>query len=151
MSVPDFNKLVTDLTASAGQVATLTAANATLTANAADLTARLAASEAKVTELTAANTGPAKQVLDLTATNTALTAEIDETKVFLTDQLKAASVALGKPLEDKDIPADVKGLVAALKATTESVHKLIPINGVSGTVDSAKQDEARFSAFKTSK
>jgi hypothetical protein len=151
MSVPDFNKLVTDLTASAGQVATLTAANATLTANAADLTARLAAAEAKVTELTAANTGPAKQVLDLTATNTALTAEIDETKVFLTDQLKAASVALGKPLEDKDIPADVKGLVAALKATTESVHKLIPINGVSGTVDSAKQDEARFSAFKTSK
>jgi len=151
MSVPDFNKLVTDLTASATQVATLTVNLASETAKVADLTAKLTAADAKIVELTAANTGPAKQVLDLTAANTVLTAEVDETKVFLTDQLKAASVALGKPLEDKDIPTDVKGLVAALKATTDSVHKLIPINGVSGTVDSAKQDEARFSAFKTSK
>lgn len=151
MSVPDFNKLVTDLTASASENATLKAANTSLTATNTDLTARLTASEARVKELEAAQTGPAKQVETLTAANTALTAEVDETKVFLTEQLKAASIALGKPLEDKDIPADVKGLVAALKATTDSVHKLIPAGGVANQGQTQAQTQARLDAFKTSK
>lgn len=145
-NVLDTTKLVADFADATGKLAvanvTLTAAQAQVT----DLTARLTASEARVAELTAAQTEPVAKLAKLTG-------EADATILFLTEQLKAQNVVLGKEVKDEDLPKDLPGLVAALKATSESVHKLIPINGKSKTNDelaAAEAEKRRMEGFSLS-
>lgn len=150
----DVNKLVADLSASAAEVAVQKGQIATLTASETALKADNAKLTTKVAELEAAAGEPGKKLDAANTEMTGLKAAADETKAFLVEQLKASWTAAGRKFEDKDIPADNKGLVEALKAATDSVHKLIPVggraNGGDGEGDQ-KASEARLDAFKSKK
>lgn len=150
----DVNKLIADIATETSKAALLTANVATLTASNTQLTTDLATARAKIVELEAAAGEPGKLLTAEQAKTAALTAEVDATKAFLTEQLKAATVAAtGKPLEDKDVPKDVAGLTAALKATTDSIHKLFPVGGVSNALKAGEgnQNTVDHSAFKVGK
>lgn len=147
----DVNKLVNDLAASAAQVAVKDTQIATLTAANTALTTERDALKTEVDGLKAAAGQPGKDLAAAQTEVTNLKADADATKAFLVDQLKASWTAAGRKFEDKDIPTDNKGLVEALKAATDSVHKLIPTGGRSATGDvvDPKATEARLAAFKT--
>ena len=149
MSTPDFVKLTTDLVAASSEAAVAKAALTAMTGERDTLTTQLTAARAEIVTLKgAADADKTKLTADLAAAN----AEIDEVKAFLTAQLKASWAASGHKFEDKDVPADVKGLRVALDAATVSVHKLIPVGGRAnvgdGDTETADNRAARLAAFK---
>lgn len=148
----DVNKLVADLSTSAANLALEQNKVTVLTGERDALKTQLEAATAKVTALEAAATEPAKALGVAQTEITALKAAAEETVAFLTAQLKASLVAEGKTVEDDKLPKDAKGLVEALKASTDSVHKLIPVGGRAAPARSGTETDMKatgaHSAFK---
>ena len=149
MSNIDVDKLVANLAAETGKTAVLTAEKGTLTAQLAEVNTKLAAAEKQVVDLTAAAGEPGVKLAAEVEKSAKLQADIDAAVAFMTENLKASNVALGKKVEDKDLPKDIAGLTAALSEATVSVHKFVPVGGKSNQVgNEAEQSEARLAAFK---
>lgn len=141
------NSGATDMAGTLNLIATLSAKEATATAqlaasaaNIADLTAKLTAAEAKVAELTA----------QLTAASEAAKV-VDEHKLllaFVAEQTKAALVASGAT--NPTVPDNAKDLIASIEAAKLKLHNLPTGQQIEGQGNSEGEvDIHRLSAFRT--
>lgn len=127
----DTAKLMSDLIASSGQVATLSLEKTQLTDAKTALTTRLSTAEADVVRLTAELATAKGEVETAKATPDAVVvAERDEAVTLLKEQVNALLTATGKPkLEGDAMPSKIAELKAKITELTGGLTAILPVGG----------------------